>query len=172
MGDGGGEKLTWLVHPTFVRGSGPAGAHRAADRPGCLQHRDRRKGGATGNTVIAWRACYGQADIAGLADHDRSGRPGGSTTARMSPPRSECRRRSSASPLALAHARGAVGYRPQHRGQCPARVWGGPVAGGHLQVLHRSRAGGQGRRRGRFLPGPTRERGGAIPGRKPTHPGP
>ncbi|MEV7652433.1 IS630 family transposase [Kocuria marina] len=34
-----------------------------------------QKVGTTRNTVIAWRARYDEAGIAGLADHDRSGRP-------------------------------------------------------------------------------------------------
>ncbi len=34
-----------------------------------------QKVGTTRNTVIAWLARYEQAGIAGLADHDRSGRP-------------------------------------------------------------------------------------------------
>ena len=54
---------------------GAAGADRAAGRRRDLQHGDRREGRGHRTTVIAWRARYTEAGIAGLADHDRSGRP-------------------------------------------------------------------------------------------------
>lgn len=72
--EGDREKLTWLVHSTSVR-AGLAQRARivllAVD--GISDTEIAQKVGATRIRVIVWRACYGQAGIAGLADHDRSG---------------------------------------------------------------------------------------------------
>lgn len=56
-------------------GDGAARADFTAGRRQGLQHRDRREGGAARTTVSAWLARYGQANIEGLADHERSGWP-------------------------------------------------------------------------------------------------
>ncbi len=70
------ETLLRLVRSTSVR-AGLAQRARivllAAD--GVSNTEIAEKVGTTRNTVIAWRARYGQAGIAGLADADRSGRP-------------------------------------------------------------------------------------------------
>ena len=70
------EKLLRLVRSTSVRA-------RLAQRArivllatqGSSNTEIAQKVGTTRNTVIAWRARYDEAGIAGLADHDRSGRP-------------------------------------------------------------------------------------------------
>ncbi|MFI7494385.1 IS630 family transposase [Kocuria sp. M4R2S49] len=70
------DMLLRLVHSTSVR-AGLAQRARivllAAD--GVSNTEIAEKVGATCTTVIAWRARYTEAGIAGLADHDRSGRP-------------------------------------------------------------------------------------------------
>nr|WP_298591590.1 helix-turn-helix domain-containing protein [uncultured Kocuria sp.] len=73
---GNREKLTRLVRSTSV----PAGlSHRALiamlPSDGTSNTNIAEKVGATRTTVIAWRYCYTETGIEGLADHDRSGRP-------------------------------------------------------------------------------------------------
>ncbi|MFF0991650.1 helix-turn-helix domain-containing protein, partial [Kocuria nitroreducens] len=70
------ETLQRLVRSTSV----PAGLAQRARivllaAEGISNTEIAQKVGTTCNTVIAWRARYGQAGIAGLVDHDRSGRP-------------------------------------------------------------------------------------------------
>ena len=74
--DGDREKPTRLVRFNSVRVGLVQRARivlLAAD--GVSNTEIAEKVGATRTTVIAWRARYGQAGFAGLADHDRSGRP-------------------------------------------------------------------------------------------------
>lgn len=70
------ETLQRLVRSTSVR-AGLAQRARfvllAAD--GVSNTEIAQKVGTARNTVIAWRARYTEAGMAGLADHDRSGRP-------------------------------------------------------------------------------------------------
>lgn len=74
--EGDREKLTRLVHSTSVRAGLAQRAHILLLAAGGVSNTEiAERVGVTRNTVIAWRARYGQAGIAGLADHDRSGRP-------------------------------------------------------------------------------------------------
>ncbi|VEH41639.1 Transcriptional regulators [Kocuria rosea] len=76
LSQGDREKLLRLARSTSVR-AGLAQRARIVllAAQGMSNTEIAQKVGMTRNTVIAWRARYGQAGITGLVDHDRSGRP-------------------------------------------------------------------------------------------------
>ena len=64
------------------------------------------------------------------------------------------------------------GHRQRHRGAGVAQLWDPALEVGDLQVLHRSRAGRQGHRRGGPVPGTPGQRRGAVRRREVPDPGP
>ena len=130
-----------------------------------------REVGVSRPTVIKWRDRFVEHGIAGLDDEPRPGRPktiddSAIIAATLEPP-----------PEALAVTHWSSGCWAGSSGS-GTRRWPGrgagtraAVAAGDVQVLHRPRAGGQGPRRGRAVPGPAGERGRAVRGREVPDPG-
>ena len=119
--------------------------------------------GVSRPTVNTWRDRYAERGLPGLADKQRPGRnrsvdPRRIVTETLTPP--PARRGGDA--LVVAAAGRAAGHQPCHRRRGVEAVRGEAVEGRDVQVLHRPRAGGQGRRRDRVVPGPAGERGRAV----------
>jgi DNA-binding CsgD family transcriptional regulator len=121
--------------------------------------------GVSRPTVIACRRRYVRRGLGGRR------RSAASAAARSFRSRSPRHRPGWAHPLVDPAGRPRARRQPRHRGQGLARARHPALAGRDLQVLHRSRAGGQGPRRRRVVSASARAGGGAVCGREVPDPG-
>src|SRR4051812_22353288 len=128
--------------------------------------------GVARQTVLTWRARYRERGLAGLEDIPKPGKP-----RRIDPRRIIARdveaaaEESRRDALVDTAAGDAVEGRQLDHRQGVARARDPAVEVRVVPVLHRPRAGGEGRRRRRLVPGPTRRRGGAVLRREVADPG-
>ena len=129
--------------------------------------------GVSRPTVIAWRDRYQAKGIAGLRDEDRVGPATHGSTGRsviavtLTPPPKKYGVTHWSSRLLARHLRISDAHRGRAWREYGVQPWRGRV----VPVLHRPRAGGEGRRRRRALPRPAAERGRAVRGREVPDPG-
>ena len=167
------EELTRLVRASSVR-AGLAQRARIVllASEGLRNAEIAERVGVSRPTVNVWRSRYVDAGMAGLVDVDRPGRP-----------KTVDQRKIIAETLRPPPARLGVTHwssrllgepaeaGPRHGVEGVAVVRGDAVAGGDVQVLHRSRAGRQGGRRHRVVSGAAGERDRVVCGREVPDPG-